>query len=209
MLIGEIMRENPITVDYHTKLCDAYALMQEKGIRHLPVIKNGEMVGIVTDRDLRLATSRLAVHPFEPEAIVEQVMSHPVQTVHPSEPVEYAIKVMRELKIGCLPVQENGTLVGIVTGANLMDAMLKLVGIHQPSGRLDIRLQDRPGEMARLTALMANRKVNIHSIMTYPENGNRLRVVLRVGPMEIRSLAKAICDFGFEIMWPPHISCVD
>ena len=209
MLIGEIMHKNPVTIDSATSLCDAYALMQERGIRHLPVMKNDKLVGIVTDRDLRLATSRLAVRPFDPESKVAEVMSYPVETVHPSEPVEYAIQLMRELKIGSLPVEEEETLIGIVTGANLMDAMLKLIGIHRPSGRLDIRLQDRPGELARLTAFLAERRVNIHSIMTYPENGRRGRVVLRVGTMEIRPLAKEICDAGFEVMWPPHISCVE
>ena len=70
-------------------------------------------------------------------------------------------------------------------------------------------MQDQPGELARLTAFLAGRKVNIHSIMTYPENGRRGRVILRVGTMEIQPLAKAICDAGFEVMWPPHISCVE
>ena len=207
MLVQEVMQPEPITVDGDTKLCDAYALMQAKKIRHLPVMDGERLVGVVTDRDLRLATSRLAERPFLPDARVREVMSAPVETASPRDPVERVATLMRERKIGCLPVVEAGRLVGIVTGANLLDAMLRLVGVHRPSGRLDIRLPDRPGALARLAALLAERNVNIHSILTYPEDERRGRILLRVGTMEIRPLAQAICDAGFEVLWPPHTSC--
>ena len=209
MLVQEIMHPNPIVIGPDVKLCDAYALMHDQKIRHLPVLENGMLMGIVTDRDLRLATSRLATHPFDPEARIEEVMNTPVQTAHPAEPVEHAIHMMRELKIGCLPVLDENMLVGIVTGADLLDAMLRLTGVNLPSGRLDLRLINRPGELARLAQLLAEHHVNIHSILTYMENGTRGRLVLRVGTMEIRALAKAICEAGFEVIWPPGISCTD
>ncbi len=207
MLVREIMHPDPITITTETILSDAYSLMQDRGIRHLPVLEDGALVGVVTDRDLRLATSRLAQRPFAPDATVGEMMSHPVQTAHPLDPVERVAALMRELRIGCLPVIDSGELVGIITGANLLDAMLRLVGVHRPSGRLDISLPNRPGELARLTALLAERNVNIHSILTYPEGDKRGRIVLRIGTMEIRPLAQAICDAGFEVMWPPHTTC--
>ena len=208
MLIREIMHLNPLTIKPNTTLCDAYQLMQDKGIRHLPVMENEKLVGIVTDRDLRLATSRLAKRPFDPTAEVKEIMNHPVETTNPSDPVEIATQLMRELKIGCLPVIEDLQLVGIVTSADILDAMLLLTGVHKPSGRLDIRLSDKSGELARLTALLAERKINIHSILTYQEKNDKIRLVLRVNTMEIRKLAEAICDIGFEVLWPIHISCV-
>jgi len=208
MLIREIMHPNPLTINPDTSLCDAYQLMQDKGIRHLPIIENEKLIGIVTDRDLRLATSRLAKRPFDPTSEVREIMSHPVETTNPSDPVEVATQLMRELKIGCLPVVEDLRLVGIVTNADLLDAMLLLTGVHKPSGRLDIRLSDKPGELARLTSLLSERKINIHSILTYQEKNDKARLVLRVNTMEIRKLAEAICDNGFEVLWPIHISCV-
>jgi len=182
--------------------------MEEKNIRHLPVLENEKIVGIVTDRDLRLATSRLTKHPYEVSVEVVKLMSQPVQTVNPFDPIETATRTMRELKIGCLPVVDNGKLVGIVTGMDLLDALLLLTGIHQPSGRLDVRLPDRSGELARLTALLADRKINIHSILTYPEKDHKIRLVLRVGTIEMKILAEAICNAGFEVIWPVHIACV-
>jgi acetoin utilization protein AcuB len=208
MLIREVMHPDPITVTFETKLNEAYKIMQEKNIRHLPVIQNEKIVGIVTDRDLRLATSRLTENPFDVSSEVGKLMSRPVQTVSPSDPIETATHTMRELKIGCLPVIDNGKLVGIVTGVDMLDALLVLTGVRQPSGRLDVRLPDRSGELARLTALIAERKVNIHSILTYPDKEHKIRLVLRVGTIEMKMLAEAICNAGFEVIWPVHIACV-
>jgi acetoin utilization protein AcuB len=83
-----------------------------------------------------------------------------------------------------------------------------LTGVHQPSGRLDIRLPNRSGELARLAALLAEKKINIHSILSYPDADNKVRLVLRVGSIEIKPVAQAICEAGFQVIWPLHIACV-
>ena len=208
MLIREIMNKNITTITPDIKLSEAYSLMNEKRIRHLPVIKGDKLIGMVTDRDLRLATSKLAQHPFDPASAVQNIMSHPVKITHPSDPIESATQLMREMKIGCLPVVEASKLVGIVTNTDLLDALLLLTGVNRPSGRLDVRLPNRSGELARLTNLIAQRNVNITSILTYPEKDENIRLVLRVGTMEIKTLAEALCNSGFKVIWPIHISCV-
>jgi acetoin utilization protein AcuB len=208
MIIKEIMKSGPTSISPETKLGDAYSIMQEQNIRHLPVVEDNRLVGIVTDRDLRLSTSRLAKHPFGPEEAVKNIMNYPVKTTHPSDPIESAAQLMRELKIGCLPVVEEGLLVGIVTITDMLDALLLLTGVHQPSGRLDVRLSNRSGELAKLASLLAELKVNIHSILTYPEKDKTIRLVLRIGTIEMRFIAQAICNAGFEVIWPVQISCV-
>jgi len=70
-----------------------------------------------------------------------------------------------------------------------------------------VRLPDRPGELARLTSLVSEHEVNIHSILSYPDGEHRGRIVLRVGTMEIRALAEKLCDAGFEVLWPPTKPC--
>jgi acetoin utilization protein AcuB len=207
MLVREVMHAEPVSIGPDTSLEDAYAIMQERHIRHLPIVAAGGVVGVVTDRDLRLATSRLATRPFPPEAAVRTVMAHPVQTAHPLDPIESAARVMRELKIGCLPVLDGGRLVGIVTGVDILDALLKLTGVERPSGRLEVRLADQPGELARLTHFLAELRVNIHSVLSYPDAEHRGRTVLRVGTMDIRALADGLCAAGFEVLWPPCKPC--
>ncbi len=204
MLVKDIMNTRVTTIPPDTSLADAYALMQNKSIRHLPVVEKGRLLGVVTDRDLRLATSALASVPFPPEARVQDVMAAPPQTADPMDPVEEAARTMRELKIGCLPVLgDEGDLVGIVTGIDLLDALVRLTGVDKPSGRIEVRLPDRPGELARLTGFLSKRNVNIHSILSYPEGPDTVTSVLRVGSIEIRPIAEALREADFEILWPP------
>ncbi len=207
MLIREVMKHEPISIPPETKLSEAYKLMNEKSIRHLPVVEGEKLVGVVTDRDLRLATSMLAEHPLDRETSVGVIMSYPARTTNPNDPIEIATQTMRELKIGCMPVVQDSKLVGIVTITDLRDALLLLTGVSQPSGRLDIRLPNRAGEFARLAALLAERKINIHSILSYPESGDKVRLVLRIGSIEMKAIAEILCNAGFQVIWPIHIAC--
>src|SRR5512133_1509755 len=142
MLVRDIMSSPALGIAAGTPLDDAYRLMREKGIRHLPVLDAGRLVGVITDRDLRLATSSLAPSPLPPATPVSAVMSHPPVTVDGSDPVEDAARTMRERKIGCLPVVDDGRLVGIITGLDLLDALMRMTGVDKPSGRLEVRLRD-------------------------------------------------------------------
>ncbi len=202
------MKTDLITITPETKLSDAYKLMQEKKIRHLPVLDKDELVGIVTDRDLRLSTSKLASHPFDADDSVKNIMNSPVETISLSDPIELAAQIMRDLKIGCLPVVRETKVIGIVTYTDLLDALILLTGVHQPSSRLDVRLTNRSSEFARLTSLLAQKNINIHSILSYTDKENKIRIVLRVGTIEIKMLAKEICNAGFEVIWPVDVSCV-
>src|SRR5450759_5730014 len=148
MLIRDIMRSPAVAISADTTLQDAYRTMREQGIRHLPVLEREKLVGVVTDRDLRLATSALAPSPFSPDSRVSAVMSAAPLTADASDPVEDAARTMRERKIGCLPVMDDGRLIGIVTGLDLLDALMRLTGVDKPSGRLEVRLPDHPGELA-------------------------------------------------------------
>jgi len=207
VLVREIMHPDPITAAPATTLQDAYGIMNDRGVRHLPVISAGRLVGIVTDRDLRLATSSLSPRPFPSSATLDQMMRSPVHTADPLDPVEHAARTMRELKIGCLPVVEDGQLVGIITGIDLLDAMLRLTGVYRPSARLEVRLPDRTGELARLTGILSQQQVNIQSILSYPDPNGHMRLVLRVSSIDTRSLSRALCEAGIEVVWPPHQQC--
>jgi acetoin utilization protein AcuB len=96
----------------------------------------------------------------------------------------------------------EGELVGIVTATDLFEALLRLTGVEKPSGRLEVVLQDRPGELAGLTGFLAQRHVNIHSLLTYPEGG-QVRSILRLGTLETRKLAGVLREMGYKVLWPP------
>jgi acetoin utilization protein AcuB len=204
MLVRDIMTSPVVSIHSDISLQDAYRTMQEKGIRHLPVVDGDKLVGIVTDRDLRLATSALVPTPFAPGGKVSAVMCRTPVTADAMDPVEDAARTMREQKIGCLPVMDDGKLIGIITGLDLLDALMQMTGADKPSGRLEVRITDRPGELAKLATFMSHRDLNIHSILTYPDGPDKVRAVLRIGSIEVRLLAQDMRRAEFEVVWPPE-----
>jgi len=203
MLVRDIMRSPAVVIAPDTTLESAYRTMQERRIRHLPVLDGDLLVGVITDRDLRLATSALSTAPFAPGGRVSAVMTPKPLTADPADPVEDSARTMRERKIGCLPVVDDGRVIGIVTGLDLLDALIRMTGVDKPSGRLEVRLPDHPGELARLTAFLAARDLNIHSVLSYPEDAKTIRMVLRVGSIETRLVAQDLRRASFDVVWPP------
>jgi acetoin utilization protein AcuB len=211
LLVRDVLSSPVLTIGADTPLAEAYRTMQEHGVRHLPVVDDGRLVGVVSDRDLRLATSVLAPVPFAPDAAVSAVMAREPVTAGPSDPVEDAARAMRDRKIGCLPVLDGGRLVGILTGRDLLHALVRMTGVDRPSGRLEVRLPDRPGELARLTNAVSGRGVNIHSVLTSPDartapdhGAGAVRTVLRIGSIEVRPLARHLREIGIDVVWPPE-----
>jgi acetoin utilization protein AcuB len=207
MLVRDVMRSPAVSIPAETSLQDAYRTMREHGIRHLPILDGSALVGVVTDRDLRLATSALSPNPFPTGSAVSTVMSRDPLTAAAWDPVEDAARVMREHKIGCLPIVEDGEVIGIITGLDLLHALIQMTGVDKPSGRIEVRLPDQPGELARLTAILSGRGVNIHSILTYPDSERSVRTVLRIGSIETRLIARELRDAAFDVVWPPEKPC--
>lgn len=129
MRVSEWMSTHPITVAPATPVAEARELMQRKRIRHLLVMEGDRLVGIITDRDIRLnlpspATS-LSVWEINYLLIqlqVGQVMTRSVITIGPDRPVGDAVRLMLEHTIGALPVMETDRVVGIITETDLLRA---------------------------------------------------------------------------------------
>lgn len=208
MLVRDVMSSPAVSISPDITLEGAFRILCDEGIRHLPVVEEGRLVGVVSDRDLRLATSVLAMSQLPPTSPVSKVMSRAPMTANASDPVEDVAFRMRERKVGCLPVMDDGQLIGIITGLDLLDALLRMTGVDKPSGRLEVRLPDHPGELARLTAFLSHRDLNIHSLLSYPEGTDWTRAVLRIGSIEIRALAQDLRRDNFEVLWPPEKPCL-
>jgi CBS domain-containing protein len=126
------MTRRPITVTPETSLLQTVRLLEQHGFRHLPVVRNGEVVGMLSDRDVRLGTGGLPEvaeeAPIEaglPQRVAE-VMHAPVICVESDAQGTVAARHMIEQRIGALPVLEDGRLVGIVTETNLVSAFRDL-----------------------------------------------------------------------------------
>jgi acetoin utilization protein AcuB len=125
------MTKSLITITPHDTVRHARALMTKYRLNQLPVVADDKLVGIVTDRDIRDAypsSLRLLrgkdVDDFADSYTVEEVMTYNVSAVSPLTSLREAAQRLRRQRFGALPVVENGTLVGIITRSDLLDAML-------------------------------------------------------------------------------------
>jgi acetoin utilization protein AcuB len=123
MFVKDRMSERFVTVAPDATLAEARALLDRHRIRHLPVLERGQLVGIITDRDIRSAAS--ASSPGQVE--VRAAMTRDPITVIPETRVEEAAKLMVMHRIGGLPVLRGGELVGIITETDLLKAFVEIV----------------------------------------------------------------------------------
>lgn len=135
MLIAQLMSRTPVTVRPTTPLAEAMRLFSESHIHHLPVTTpQGDLIGIITDRDIRRAT-RLPLLPVDDptvstplsEVTVGTVMTAAPLTTTPGTTLLEAAQVMRSRQISCLPVVQGHQLVGIVTKTDLFDCFVGLM----------------------------------------------------------------------------------
>ncbi len=202
------MTREVTTVAPETTASQALALCRERRVRHLPVLESEDLVGVVSDRDLRSATPALGdsnrAAALE-EIRVEEVMSREVLTAHPDDPIEQAANAMRERRIGCLPVVEGGRLAGIVTASDVMAALVHLLGAHEPGSRIEVSLPDRPGAMAEATSVFRDAGVDIISVISAPETEDGGHTaVFRASTINPRGVVEALESAGFAVLWPPR-----
>lgn len=132
MQVRDLMTTSPITVSPETPVVDARQLMVGKRIRHLLVSEGPKLLGIITDRDIRLnlpspATSLSVweINYLIARMTVASVMTKTLITVGPHQDSKEAARLMLDHKIGALPVVDEGRLVGIITETDLLRAYLK------------------------------------------------------------------------------------
>lgn len=127
------MVPDPVTIGPKATVAGADALLEEHHIRHLPVLEGDRLVGMITDRDVRLASMpRPRKGPNHLDALlqlvrVDQVMTPDPATVSPEMSVAEAARLMLEHRYGGLPVVEGERLVGIITQGDLLKALIYLL----------------------------------------------------------------------------------
>jgi acetoin utilization protein AcuB len=135
MIVREMMTPAPFTVDPETLILDARQRMTDRRIRHLLVTEGARVVGIITDRDIRLnlpspATSLSVweINYLLARLTVGEVMTRSVIVIDSARPVAEAARIMVEHKIGALPVVDDGRLIGIVTESDFVRAAAGMRG---------------------------------------------------------------------------------
>lgn len=128
-IVGELMTRDVVTLKETQNLAKADELLRLHRIRHLPVVRQEKLVGLITHRDLLRAAATHATDPAAQPLWAADIMTRDVQTVRPDTPLRRAVAMMLEHKYGCLPVvDEGGVLQGILTEADLVRYAQHLIG---------------------------------------------------------------------------------
>ncbi len=184
MFVGERMSHPVITVTPETSIHDALAMFKKEHIRRAPVMKNGKLVGIVSERDLLNASpspvTTLSVWEMNyllSKVTVAQVMNKKVKTVEYDTPIEEAARIMADLKIGGLPVMRSGKVVGMITETDLFKIFLELMGARTKAIRVTAAIDDVPGQLAKITKAIADAGGNFISFGQFAGDDPSVKVV--------------------------------
>src|SRR3989339_1839065 len=216
MRIRDMMTRNPITVDPDTLVLDAQKIMKQNGIRRLPVVEKGKLVGIITQHDLLEASpspaTSLSIHELNyllSKMQVKEIMKKNPLTLTPDTPFEEALKIGQEKKIGAFPVMEDGKLVGIATESDIVRFLTSALGIKEEGSRITIEgLGGKLGELQRIISIVDQHKTVILSMISSPRPEKKdWMIVLR---LKTTSPDPIVIDFrkaGFNVTYAAYFRC--
>lgn len=196
MLVEERMTRHLETIDPEDYLAAAQAKMRQGNFQRLPVVQDGRVVGIITDRDLR-----------EHRGILERtkvgaVMTQNVITVRPEVTLEKAARLLLTHKVGGLPVMDGDHLAGMITRSDILQAFLDLVGAsEEDSFRIDFVMgEGHDLSLASRTIADAGGEV-LGGLGTFREGWNEDRVsYLHVRGRDPNRLADALAKKGYKVL---------
>ena len=212
MLTQEIMTRRPVTGTPQMPIRRAQAVLRRGRFRHLPILDEGRLRGVLSDRDLQraLAAGRSADEP------VAALVRSPAITAAPDTPVEEIARLLQDNKIGCLPIVEvaargGEALVGIVTESDVFGAFVRALGIAAPGSRVVVRLEAPAADLLRVARVLAEHDAPLLSLFSEPlpagpgghaRTAPRLRLTLRLGTINPRPVETALGAAGLHVERP-------
>ena len=169
------MTPNVYTINQNQTLLELQGLMSDDNLRRVPVLNDaGQVVGIITDRDVKLASpseastlSRYEASYLLSRIKVKDVMTHNVKTVYATADLADVAALMYQDHIASVPVMdEENNLCGIVTDSDVFRALVDIFGLGKSSSRITLDASDKPGVLAEIAKMFADRGINIISCVT-------------------------------------------
>jgi len=200
MLVGERMSHPVISITPDMPIHDALSLFRQERIRRAPVVKNGKLVGIVSDKDLLNATPSKAtslsiweINYLLSKVTVAEVMTKKVLSVAEDTPIEEAARIMADNKIGGLPVMRDGHVIGIITETDLFKIFLELMGARERGVRVTALVTEKAGQLAKITQALSSLGGNFiaFGVFTGEDPSNRM-VTFKVAGLEKEAVKTAV-----------------
>jgi acetoin utilization protein AcuB len=209
MFVAKRMTPNPKTIESTTTIADASELMRKHKIRRLPVVDNGRLVGIVTDRDLRTVSPSPAttLSIFELNYLlakmqVKDIMHKDVVTIDVNATIEEAALSMSNHHIaGLVVVDSKGTVVGIITETNIFNSFVEVMGLKEGKTRFTFSVTDQVGVLHEITQVFKDLNINISSLASYTTDEGGAELIIRFNTQDTRELTERLTAIGYP---PQH-----
>jgi acetoin utilization protein AcuB len=208
MLARDYMTRNVATIHPDDFLIDVRKKMLEEGVRHVPVVDDGKLVGIVSLNTIRDAAPSKAtdlsiheIHYLLSKMRIRDVMKKNVVTCGPEDHVEDVAKIMQSKRIGAVPVVEKGKLLGVLTNDDMFRILMKILGMDTPGKRITLEMERGRGELlVGIVKAVKSRGKFIKSLLSVesPHPG-RQTVILHLDESDMTEVVKALEDEGFDI----------
>ena len=208
MYVSDWMTKKVFTVSPDDYLSDALSLIREKSVKHIPVVKQGKLKGIISDRDIKeyspskaTALDIYELHYLLATTRIKEIMKTKVATTTPDTPIEEAALVMLDRGIGCLPVLEGGNLVGVISDRDIYRALIDITGVRHGGHRICVIVDDRPGSIREVADIIRNSGFHLQGVLTSYEGmkeGYRKVVIRTTGKGDFPSL-KAMIERSFKV----------
>lgn len=208
MYISRFMVKEPLTATSDMKLPEARRLLNVNRFRHLPVVDGqGQLLGMITDRDLRSAypssmlseSERVAAYERIKDTTVADIMSVDCIGLTPESTLDDALLLLDRMKVGALPVLEGGQVVGIFSSRDLLTAYKELFGVGEKgSVLLGIEDDGEKGLLTRIVNLLEQHDIPFTRLLRFRDVENGDRIYLRLNTYKIASVINLLREAGIR-----------
>ena len=213
MFVEQRMTSKPITITSTSTIADASELMRSNNFRRLPVVDNGKLVGLVTDRDLRAVSPSPAttLSIFELNYLlakmqIKDIMQKKVITIQADATVEEAAILLYNHRIGGLVVVDpQGAVTGVITETDIFKCFVDIMGLVEGKTRLTIDVTDKIGILHEITEIFCQLNINISSMVTYTLPDGKKEMVIRADISDTKELSEKLSTLGYPINHIVHI----
>ncbi len=214
MFVTGYMTKGPITVSPETLVPDARKILKENGFRHLPVTgRDGELLGMVTDRDIRSAFPSSILGDSERKKILDQVNQSPVSSIMSTtisclnlrSTIDDALILLEKQNVGALPVVDDANkVIGIFSVRDLMGAYGELFGLHEKGSTLISIMDKKQGAINKALRVLNEKGIPFARVIRayHPLEDEKLHPVIhvRVQTMNLPAVKKAMKQAGLEVL---------
>ncbi len=206
MLVRDIMTRNVITITSDTYVLDAERIMDQNRIGRLPVVDDGELVGIVTKNDVLKAsptsttpTNQRHLFYLMSKLTVKEIMKTTILKISPDTPIEKAIAIAQKNKVGSLPVVEGGKVVGILTTNDVFYKILNpLFGIGQKGSRIVIHGAGKAEKMKEILDFIGKTGLEVKTYWIPPRD-DRQDLILHIDIDDATSIIDELRSKGYAV----------